>query len=209
MRAIRNRPGGDPPGAPGTDTGVPCRRATGSHWMNRLECRFHGREIVSPCLDVWVRFCAAFACRVVPCGRSFDLARPRSGLDAWRVSDAGGVRSGELRDYLLRYMSQTRRGATRGVPYLTQLCVCVCAAMPVPQASTMSTRRTTGALRRDSGRREGGPRRGSGSASERGGATGERGARPPQRERTIPWRNRERSRNGQCRGRDRKETRRS
>ena len=31
------------------------------------------------------------------------------GLDARRVSDAGGVRSGELRDYSLGYMSQTRR----------------------------------------------------------------------------------------------------
>ena len=68
LRAIRNRSGGDPPGAPGTDTGVPCRRATGSQWMNRLECRFHGWEIVSPCLDVWVRLCVntgrndTFAC---------------------------------------------------------------------------------------------------------------------------------------------------
>ena len=70
--------------------------------------------------DVW--FWGAGACRVCRVS-SVRPCSSRRGLDARRVSDAG---------------------ATRGVPYLTQLCVCVCAishaAMPVPQASTMSTR---------------------------------------------------------------------
>ena len=73
LRAIRNRPEGDPTGSQDTDMIAPCMRAAGSLWLNRLGCRFRGREIVSPMFAMFVLGCRHFG--------AVSVVRPSSNMN--------------------------------------------------------------------------------------------------------------------------------